>query len=119
MPGSESYRVRLERSDGTTRTYVLQSKVVTLRGTERKIHYFTREGGEPPAPPEYVIHENMRISLPLDWQITVAREMVRLLGETPQVAAEIAGRLKADLEGLSRQEGDEVVRRIRAALDEE
>lgn len=108
-----------EEPDGTSRSYVLRSRMIRLRkGKEVKIHFLALEDGPSPTLSEYQTHEHPRGSLPLEWQIMSARALVQLLGETPDRAAEITGGLKVRVEGLTPEQAKEVIRDIRLALDD-
>jgi hypothetical protein len=116
MQAPEPFRIAIER-EGVTRCFELRYAAVKQRGDRKvSVPYFIPVG-EPGVDSPFKIIENYRNGLTFDGQVAVARALIRLQGFTPDEAANVAGRLKARIEGLTLTEGTVLIEQIRAALD--
>lgn len=113
----QPFRVAVERSNGI-RYYTLRSKEVKIRGGGvRLIYFFAPEGRLTSRSTGFEVVEALRLGLPLEGQIAVARALVDMQGFAPAEAAQIAGELKGKAEGLSKSRTQELIEDIRRALD--
>lgn len=96
--------------------YTLCFTVIKLRGGKelRVPHVVT----DRPPITKFQVIENVRGQLPLHWQVEVAKATVEQLGFSAAEAAQLAGYLKAQAEGLSRKEKQQAIRSILDALEE-